>query len=125
MCKRNISKCITWGGGINLIATEGTIESGIYANVFRKFGIKIDSPGRSQYENLRYFIEAVKQNVIDAEVLRRFHDFVMRFEGDAVILGCTEIPVLYGECLRNNFVFRKEIFDPLQSAINILVKNHR
>ena len=83
--------------------------------------MQINSPDRSQYEELRYFIEAVKQNIIDAETLRKFHDFVMSFETDGVILGCTEIPILYSECLRNNFTFNKKIYVPLQSAINILV----
>lgn len=125
-----ISKCaeeisveyVKGGGGIVLIAAEGTIETGIYNEVFSRYGITINAPVRSQYDELRYFIEAVKQNSISAETLRRFHDFAEGFGGNAVILGCTEIPILYRECINHGFKFTKRIYDPLQSAINFLVR---
>ena len=105
-----------------LIATEGTIETGIYGDIFGKYGIKIDSPERSQYDELRYFIEAVKQNAIDDEAREKFCRFVSETKNDSVILGCTEIPILYRECINHGFTFDKKIYDPLQSAINILVR---
>ncbi len=107
-------------GGIALLATEGTIETGIYDEIFRKYGMSLTSPGREDYGELRYFIEAVKQNMIDDEAMNRFCTFVNGFSEEGVILGCTELPVLYGECFRRGYEFSKRIHDPLQSAINII-----
>ena len=74
---------------------------------------------------MRYFIEAVKRNVVDDEAMRRFHEFAESFGNEAVIPGCTEIPILYRKCLEHGFVFTKRVYDPLQSAINVLVRLYR
>ena len=125
-CADEISvEYMSLGGGLTLIATEGTIETGIYADTFWDYGISIDSPGRQQYDELRYFIEAVKQNAIDDRAMRSFRDFVEGFVSGAVILGCTEIPILYRRCRECGFVFTKRVYDPLQSAINFLVRLYR
>ena len=110
------------GGGIALLATEGTIETGIYEQVFRKYGLELNSPTQKSYSELRYFIEAVKQNCIDDETVRRFRVFVNSFREESVILGCTELPILYVECIKRGSVFTKRVYDPLQSAINVIVK---
>ncbi|MBQ9389287.1 MAG: aspartate/glutamate racemase family protein, partial [Synergistaceae bacterium] len=93
--------------------------------VFRHYCIKIDSPERSQYAELRYFIEAVKQNAVDEKARKKFHEFVSDVNDDAVILGCTELPIIYRECLNYGLAFTKKIYDPLQSAINVLAKLYK
>lgn len=114
------------GGGIILFATEGTIDTKIYDQTFSKYGIKINSPQPSHYKELRYFIEAVKQNIIDEEAIKRFYNTVMSFSEEVVILGCTELPIIYSECIRQGFKFwNKKIYDPLQSAIDILVSLYK
>ena len=120
-CAQEISKSTNWEVGIVLLSTEGTIETGIYDKTFRKYDIEINSPGREDYEELRYFIEAVKQNCIDDEVAGRFLSFTKKFREENVILGYTELPILYGECIKRDCEFSKKIYDPLQSAINVLV----
>lgn len=111
-------------GGIErylVLATEGTIETGIYQDIFSRYDIAVKAPGREDYEELRYFIEAVKQNTISAEVMDSFCRFVDGFGEDNIILGCTELPILYSECLKHGYIFSRKIHDPLQSAINVLV----
>ena len=103
------------------MATEGTIETGIYEQVFMKYGIALKSPRQERYRELRYFIEAVKQNRIDNQTVEMFYEFVRSFPEESVILGCTELPVLYAECLKRGYEFSKKVYDPLQSAINVLI----
>ena len=71
-----------------------------------------------QYEQLREFIEAIKQNNIPRSVMEKFCSFVNSCSSASVILGCTELPILYNFCIQAGYTFNKKIFDPLQSVIN-------
>lgn len=110
---------------VSLIASEGTIESGIYNRKFESRNIAIEAPTLSQYENLRLFIESIKQNNLTDDIKHEFIDYVNDCTQETVVLGCTELPVLYAECLKSignggGYQFEKKVFDPLQSAINVL-----
>lgn len=106
---------------VGLIASEGTIETRIYPNTFEKYGISINAPDEQQFELLRQFIEAIKQNKLNDSVMDAFEKFIEDFEDEAVILGCTELPILYAACAQRGYQSTKKIFDPLQSAIDALV----
>lgn len=84
-----------------LLASEGTILSGIYARKLSARGIECNAPPPEQFYLLRNFIEAVKQDKFTAEVKNSFVDFVRRNDvvgGGEYILGCTELPVLRDKC---------------------------
>lgn len=106
-----------------LVSTEGTIETGIYSDIFAKRAITIDAPTTEEYTKLREFIEAVKQDNMTEDVLEAFVEFVEGFEAEAVILGCTELPILYNECIKQGYRIDKKIFDPLEAALKILVES--
>jgi hypothetical protein len=40
------------------------------------------------------------------------------------MLGCTERPILYAECLKHGVSISKTVIDPLQCAIDILAKEY-
>ena len=109
---------------VGLMATEGTIDSGIYADTFALYGINVSSPTEAEYSQLREFIEAVKQDTIDDEISAKFKAFVESFDQDVVIMGCTELPIMYSEAARRGFCPEKHIYDPLQTAIDIIVKEY-
>ena len=111
------SRGITSAG---LMATEGTIDSKIYEDTFAPYGISVTAPTESEYSSLREFIEAVKQNSIDDETAARFKAFVDSFDENCVIMGCTELPIMYRESVERGFAPDKVIFDPLQTAIDII-----
>lgn len=100
-----------------LLATEGTILSGIYEKTFDIYGIQCDTPDESMFGMLRDFIEAVKQNHITENVMNEFVLYINNVENDNIILGCTELPIIYQTCLANGFRFEKHIFDPLEATI--------
>lgn len=109
--------------GINsayLLATEGTIETGIYETILNSYDILVDVPKVEQYEKLRYFIETIKQNKCKNSVMKEFQEFVEKIGNNTVILGCTELPILYEKCMENNIGINKELVDPLQCAIDII-----
>lgn len=82
-----------------LLASEGTILTGIYEQKLSARAIECFAPSEEEFFILRNFIEAVKQDKCTAEIQNTFTDFVQRknISGN-FILGCTELPVLYDKC---------------------------
>lgn len=78
-----------------LAATEGTIATGLFRKRMEKYGIMVHEPDENQYVILRSFIETVKQNKIDERAVDAYAEYLNSFENDAIILGCTELPILY------------------------------
>ncbi len=100
-----------------LLASEGTIASGIYQDRFAAEGIEVSSADVAMQKRLRDFIEAVKQNKVDDAVISDFAEFVRGLEEPCVILGCTELPLLMdGE------IEGVTMLDPMQAAIDYAVK---
>ncbi len=106
---------------ISLIASEGTIQSGVFKNGLAPYGIALRTPENEQYLMQRELIEAVKQDHITPEVVERFVELVTSFSGEALILGCTEFPVLYSKVPAGVFDHFR-IYDPLMSVIHVLKK---
>ena len=61
---------------VSLIASEGTIQSGVFAQGLQPYGIDVHSPENEQYLMQRELIEAVKQDQITDEVVERFVNLV-------------------------------------------------
>lgn len=106
---------------VALIASEGTIQSGVFAEGLKPYGIKVRVPENEQYLRQRELIEAVKQDRITDETVEKFIGLVRSFSGDALILGCTEFPVLFSRVPEGTFGGMR-IYDPLQCAIKVLKK---
>ena len=103
---------------IRLLASEGTIDTKIYEKALRS-SIKVDKLNKNDYEIFREWIEAVKQDKITDEVLDSFVSYINEVSTDTVILGCTELPILY-EKVENRI--KKRVYDPLQIVINKVVE---
>lgn len=104
---------------VSLIASEGTIQSGVFAKGLEPYGITVRSPENAQYLMQRELIEAVKQDQITDETIQKFIVLVKSFSGDALILGCTEFPVLFSKVPAGIFDGIR-IYDPLLCAIQVL-----
>ena len=65
----------------------------IFQNELEKYNIKCNVPSEEEYTILRDVIEAVKQDNYTDETKEKFLDLVNRSQ--YVILGCTELPILY------------------------------
>lgn len=94
---------------VYLLGSEGTIDSKIYQNELKKYGIKCIVPSKDEYPLLRECIEAVKQNNYNDDVKEKFIKLVNQH--DNCILGCTELPILY-EKYRKDIIIDK-VYDPL------------
>lgn len=98
-----------------LIATEGTIETEIY-DMFFSDSVQVEKPTEYELKKIRSFIEAVKQNKIDETVQKNFADFINNINCTEIVLGCTEMPIIYSQIKDN--IFNKNIIDPLSCALS-------
>lgn len=105
---------------LSLIATEGTIDSQIYQNVFQKYDLNIISPSEEVFQQLRYFIELVKQNTMTEEDKKAFLEFVKNQPTNKLVLGCTEFPVLFEKVRGDASIQHIAVFDPLEATLNAL-----
>ena len=106
---------------VALIASEGTIQSGIFTRRLMESGIYVQIPENEQYEKQRDLIEAVKQDQITDETLQQFIDLIQSFSENALILGCTEFPVLFSK-IPAGTLGPINVYDPLRSVIKVLQK---
>lgn len=97
----------------HLLATEGTIESGIYQSIFDRYGITLSVPEVSQYSQIRRYIELVKQHKVTSGSLQCFQAFCQSSTDQHVILGCTELPVLAA-----GYSGSLTLWDPLDAVIH-------
>lgn len=101
---------------VYLLRTEGTLESQVYQTALAHSEILCDVPERKQYEMLRKYIEAVKQDKYSEDVRESF--IKLMSESDMpCILGCTELPILYEKYHKD---ICTKIYDPLQITLEKL-----
>ena len=100
-------------GDVVILCTEGTIEVGIWDKALA--GCNVIYPDDNQMVKLRGFIETVKKGEITAERRQEFKQFVDSFSYDTIVLGCTELPILW-----NGISSKKQIIDPIQCVIDVL-----
>ena len=105
---------------IYLLGSEGTIDSKIFQNELEKYKIICNTPSENDYKILRDVIEAVKQNNYTKETEDKFLNLVNRSE--YVILGCTELPILYNKY--KDKITVKKAYDPLRLALEELKKEY-
>ena len=108
------------GTPLALIATEGTIQTDIYQSVFAPYHLHIIPPPLSDgrtFATMRALIESVKQHTLCDRNRDEFIALIKQFDLPAVILGCTEFPVLYRAYRQEIDRTGIAIYDPIESVI--------
>lgn len=105
----NVTRC-------RLIASEGTYLTKIYNKSLQIYNISYIENDERQ---TRAWIEAVKTHRVTEDIKKDFINTVNNFQEQNVILGCTELPVLYSICKNS---IHKNVYDPLECTINYLTK---
>ncbi len=81
---------------VGLLATQGTIQSGVYHNVFERHGIKLLVPDAKDQDRIQEGIFQIKEGSYGGARLGTFEDIGSKLAAAgaaAIILGCTEIPL--------------------------------
>ncbi|MDP3758332.1 MAG: amino acid racemase, partial [Candidatus Daviesbacteria bacterium] len=85
---------------IGLMGTPSTIRYGLYQKALSKYGISMAVPSKRQIT----IMEKVMRNVLkgkiltsDSEKLKGIADGLVIMGAEAIILGCTELPLVFPE----------------------------
>jgi len=111
-------------GQVSLLATEGTLDAGIYPAVLSEYGVAVDCEGNHIHPQLRTLIEAVKRDQVDNVSLSQFIALVNRQAQRDVVLGCTEFPILRDRLGERKSELRAVLHDPLEATIRELVRDY-
>jgi len=87
-------------GRVGLLATRATVATGLYQDAFRPLGAEVVVPDQRGQEVIDRLIYAIKAQGVD-DALRSAGVAVgrglNRAGAEAIILGCTELPLVLGE----------------------------
>ena len=100
-----------------VLATEGTIATRVYDGYCLKHGIAVSYPERRAEQSvLREFIESVKQQKWEG-LTTRFADYLAKLDHENVVLGCTELPMIF-DAIADKEGIGKKIIDPVQLTVH-------
>lgn len=93
---RSVRSQIGNAESVGLLATKGTILSGVYRDVFSRHGLEILVPEESDQERLQQAIFQIKAGSYERawqDTFEKIGSTLIAAGAKAVILGCTEIPL--------------------------------
>ena len=85
---------------VGVLGASGTIRSGIYRTIFGSVGVEVIVPPEEDQRRVQWCIGAVKaakHGPATAETFESVGRALVRAGADAVILGCTEIPLAFDQ----------------------------
>jgi aspartate racemase len=93
---------------IGLLATKSTAESGMYSECFEKYGIKVILPTGEMQEEITGIIMEIlggKKGMKDRNRLNEIVKYLAKKGAEAIVLGCTDLPLLLKKCDREIILF--------------------
>lgn len=78
-----------------VLASRLVIENGLYQRALKQRGMEAIIPDSAGQRVVGECIEAVKQHGYDADLARELHAIATASTADGIILGCTELPILF------------------------------
>jgi aspartate racemase len=114
------------GGKVGLMATEGTVRSGVFQDYLSEDGIDVIEPDEADQAIVSSLIyDQVKQNKpYDADAFLAVASRLRERGADAVIVGCTELSVIYQD-LREKPAYFVDSLDALAQRCVDYYFSHR
>ncbi len=97
-------------GTVGLLATDGTIQSGVYDHILQKYEIKVLKPSDEDQRHIMDIIyKGVKASNAQLDITGFLHalDKLEAAGAEALVLGCTELPIAFVM-----FDIKKKVVDP-------------
>jgi len=96
-----VAKAVVNGHGhpeaVGLLATSGTVASGMYQRAFSRFGIEVLTPNEDEQSRLMQAIYSLKGEGLKGELCgfaRRCAASLVERGAQVIVCGCTEIPLM-------------------------------
>lgn len=108
------------GRKVGLLATSGTVQSGIYQETFSRHEVEVLAPDAAGQSAIMGGIGQIKAAAHNDDTARMFEAIgarLVRSGAQAVILGCTEIPLAFNES-RVDYVTLNATRVLAQAAVN-------
>ena len=83
---------------VGLIASIGTVFSGVYAQTFSRSGVNVLMPGEEDQQRIEAAINQVKTGIHNRSTQEAFQSIglqLIKTGAEAIILGCTEVPLAF------------------------------
>ena len=119
-CKKNSS--------IGLLATEGTLKTGIYNNFFDKNFNLVFPDSKIQKNSVNRAIKFVKMGDVKAasKIIKPAINYLINKKCKKIILGCTELPIAIFAFKSFNKIKTSKIFlDPNLILANAAMKKYK
>lgn len=108
---------------VGLLGTPSTIKSNIYQKAFERIKVKTLIPKKVDLNALEIIIRNIiagKINEADTVILKKISNSLVKKGAQAIILGCTELPLIYPSN------FGKKIYNSLEIlSKSLLVKYYQ
>jgi len=120
-------KCIK-NSKIGLLATEGTLKTGVYKKFFEKDYKLIQPSKKVQKSSVNKAIKLVKMGNVKAaaKAIKPAIDFLIKMECKKIILGCTELPIaIFAFKSFKNVKSSKVFLDPNLILANSAMVKHK
>ena len=125
--KHTIKKCKK-KSTIGLLATEGTLKTGVYKKFFEKNYNLINPNSSTQKKSVNNAIKLVKMGKVKAanKAIKPAIDYLIRKKCKKIILGCTELPIAIFAFKSFKTVKSSKIFlDPNLILANAAMKKYK
>lgn len=106
---------------IGLLGTPSTIKSNIYQDAFGKVGINTITLNN----NMLNILERIIRNIIagktkkeDQLILKRFSDLLISKGAQSIVLGCTELPLIFPKN------YKKKVYNSLKILSQVLLHKY-
>ena len=119
-CKKNSS--------IGLLATEGTLKTGVYNKFFDKYFRLIYPNNTIQKNSVNKAIKLVKMGNVKAanKIIKSAIDYLIKKKCKKIILGCTELPIAIFAFKSLKTIKSSKIFlDPNLILANAAMKKYK
>ena len=83
---------------VGLLATPSTVKYGLYQSALRKYGITTLVPARAQLRMIENIVRNIlkgKVSLVDGKKLMVIVNFLRQKGVQGIILGCTELPLVF------------------------------
>lgn len=102
-----------------LLATKFTMEDGFFENILKKYCLTVIVPDAKERVQIHQYHNELMQNTVTESAKQYFNQLIEKYSTDidAVILGCTEFPLVV-----NQNTFAVPVIDPVylqaEEAVN-------
>lgn len=97
---RTLQSRLPHGRKVGILGTTGSVRAGLYRSCFAGHGVEVMAPEEADLERVHEGIQKVKAGTYDREngnVFEAIGSALVAKGAEAVILGCTEIPLAFDE----------------------------